>query len=223
VLASLPATALAAGAAAVAWPPLAAAAATPAGSNDAVLGSLRRLQKQQRLFGDEPPQSALQQRFEVAQAQLQRIQLLLKISQEEGQYDSARMKLREGAFKTLRLDLGYAQELTRVVPQQVGVARARPLVGSPGVAGDARKQTNQGVPQASHALAAHRQPSTRADLAQSHNAAPQAVREVIEGVERLDGALKRREPVEAVEGQISRLLGQLGGMVEAVARLDDLQ
>ncbi|GBF99206.1 hypothetical protein Rsub_12465 [Raphidocelis subcapitata] len=166
VLASLP---LAAVAAALASPPRAAAAPAAApGSNDAVLGSLRRLQKQQRLFGDEPPQSALQQRFEAAQAQLQRIELLLKISEDGGQYDSARLKLREGAFKTLRLDLGYAQELTRVVPQK-------------------------------------------------------AVREVIEGVEHLDGALKRREPTEEVRQQIARLSGLIGGVAEAVARLEDLQ
>jgi hypothetical protein len=52
---------------------------------------------------------------QAVQAQLQRCELLVRI----GQYDNARMQLREGAFKTLRLDLGYGQEMYRLVSQQV--------------------------------------------------------------------------------------------------------
>lgn len=44
-----------------------------------------------------------------------------------GQYDNARMQLREGAFKSLRMDLGYGQEMYRLVSQQVraGVSGCR--------------------------------------------------------------------------------------------------
>jgi len=96
--------------AAQAAPPL------PPGPNTAVLDSLRKLKKQERLFGEEDPRTALSQRFESVQAQLQRCQLLVKINQ----YDNARMQLREGAFKSLRMDLGYGQEMYRLVPEKVG-------------------------------------------------------------------------------------------------------
>ena len=135
------------------------AAAAPAGPNSAVLEDLKRLQKQQRMFGAEEPRAALAQRFEVrmahnlgarraqqqrhawqapppshflarprhraaplpppssqaVQAQLQRCELLVKINQ----YDNARMQLREGAFSKLRLDLGYGQEMYRLVSEKV--------------------------------------------------------------------------------------------------------
>jgi hypothetical protein len=54
-------------------------------------------------------------RAQAVQAQLQRCELLVKI----GQFDGARMQLREGAFKSLRLDLGYGQEMYRLVPEKV--------------------------------------------------------------------------------------------------------
>lgn len=53
------------------------------------------------------------------QQQLQRIELLVKLEQ----YDEARMALREGSFKSLRMDLGYGQEMYRAVKPQVRVWR----------------------------------------------------------------------------------------------------
>jgi hypothetical protein len=52
-----------------------------------------------------------------ASAQLQRFETLVRI----GQWDSARLQLREGAFKQLRLDLGYGQEAFRLITPQVGL------------------------------------------------------------------------------------------------------
>jgi hypothetical protein len=54
--------------------------------------------------------------------QLQRIELLVKIDQ----YDNARMALRQGSFQSLRMDLGYGQEMYRVVKPQVRGAGSCP-------------------------------------------------------------------------------------------------
>eukprot|EP00878_Enallax_costatus_P045602 GHUV01055024.1.p1 GENE.GHUV01055024.1~~GHUV01055024.1.p1 ORF type:complete len:153 (+),score=30.38 GHUV01055024.1:224-682(+) len=79
--------------------------------NTAILGDLKRLTKTKQRFGTQEPTSVLSGRFLDAQQQLQRIELLIKI----GQYDNARMQLREGSFKNLRMDLAFGQEMYRVV------------------------------------------------------------------------------------------------------------
>lgn len=58
-----------------------------------------------------------------AQQQLQRIELLVKI----GQYDNARMQLREGSFKSLRMDLAFGQEMYRIVKPEVTLSGADSL------------------------------------------------------------------------------------------------
>ncbi|KAI8466960.1 MAG: hypothetical protein J3K34DRAFT_47535 [Monoraphidium minutum] len=155
------AAALAALAAAAAPPPPARAAG---GGNAAVLEDLRRMNKEKRLYGLEDPGTALSQRLEAVQAQLQRCELLVKI----GQYDNARMQLREGAFKTLRMDLGYGQEMYRLVSQTMA-------------------------------------------------------RDVVEGVEKLDAALRRRDPPEAVAPMIAALQARVKDVGEAVERMADIK
>lgn len=57
-------------------------------------------------------------RLAVAQAaeqQLSRVELLVKLEQ----HDEARLVLRQGAFSSLRMDLGYGQEVFRVLQPQV--------------------------------------------------------------------------------------------------------
>eukprot|EP00878_Enallax_costatus_P039043 GHUV01044559.1.p1 GENE.GHUV01044559.1~~GHUV01044559.1.p1 ORF type:complete len:235 (+),score=31.06 GHUV01044559.1:213-917(+) len=83
--------------------------------NTAILGDLKRLTKTKQRFGTQEPTSVLSGRFLDAQQQLQRIELLIKI----GQYDNARMQLREGSFKNLRMDLAFGQEMYRVVKPEV--------------------------------------------------------------------------------------------------------
>ncbi|KAF6256027.1 hypothetical protein COO60DRAFT_1531399, partial [Scenedesmus sp. NREL 46B-D3] len=84
-------------------------------SNTAVLQSLKQLNKAKDRFGSQAPPAALNSRFMGATQQLQRIELLVKINQ----YDNARMALRQGSFQSLRMDLGYGQEMYRVVKPQV--------------------------------------------------------------------------------------------------------
>jgi hypothetical protein len=62
--------------------------------------------------------------LQAAQQQLRRIELLVKIQQ----YDTARLQLREGSFQTLRMDLGYGQEMYRVVSPTVSVLHANWLL-----------------------------------------------------------------------------------------------
>lgn len=83
--------------------------------NTAVVQSLRQLNKAKDRFGSQDPPAALSSRFTGALQQLQRIELLVKIDQ----YDNARMALRQGSFQSLRMDLGYGQEMYRVVKPQV--------------------------------------------------------------------------------------------------------
>ena len=61
-------------------------------------------------------------------AQLSRVELLVKL----GQYDEARLQLREGALSKVRMDLAYGQEVyTAITPQA-----SRRRLGSWGVAGE---------------------------------------------------------------------------------------
>lgn len=60
-------------------------------------------------MGVKDPTAALRQRLQSAQQQVQKIELLVKIEQ----YDSARLQLREGSMKSLRLDMAYGQEMYR--------------------------------------------------------------------------------------------------------------
>ena len=46
---------------------------------------------------------------------------------------------------------------------------------------------------------------------------------MVQGVERLDGALKRREPAEAIAPQVQRLQQQLRGIADAAARIEDVR
>eukprot|EP00882_Tetradesmus_deserticola_P023427 GHRQ01025493.1.p1 GENE.GHRQ01025493.1~~GHRQ01025493.1.p1 ORF type:complete len:205 (+),score=40.82 GHRQ01025493.1:554-1168(+) len=88
-------------------------------SNTAVMQSLRQLKRTKDRFSSQDPPAALSSRFTGALQQLQRIELLVKIDQ----YDNARMALRQGSFQSLRMDLGYGQEMYRVVTPQVREAR----------------------------------------------------------------------------------------------------
>jgi hypothetical protein len=85
-----------------------------------------------------PPSAPPPARPQAVQAQLQRCELLVKIKQ----YDSARMQLREGAFKTLRMDLAYlGQEMDRLVTQQ---ARGAPPAAAAAAAPHKRARARQG-------------------------------------------------------------------------------
>eukprot|EP00879_Flechtneria_rotunda_P014373 GHRR01015017.1.p1 GENE.GHRR01015017.1~~GHRR01015017.1.p1 ORF type:complete len:209 (+),score=62.14 GHRR01015017.1:150-776(+) len=128
--------------------------------NAAVLSDLRQLSKREKLFGSEQPTAALSSRLTAAVQQLQRIELLTKINQ----YDNARMLLRSGSFKTLRMDLGYGQEMYKVIQ-------------------------------------------------------PEAVRAVVDGIEQLDGQLKRREPLATIKPQLQQLQEQLTGLAHLMVEL----
>lgn len=148
--------------------------------------------------------------------------LLVRIKQ----YDSARMQLREGAFKSLRMDLGYGVELTRLVSQKVRACGGRgrsPCVHLPLASEQA----------AAAACWQRRSPlvSARPGSAQCTEALSlipgmmlieQDVREVVEGVERLDGALKRKEAPEALEPAIAKLGEQIAAIGAAVARMEEV-
>jgi hypothetical protein len=150
-------------------PPASLAVALPgipggaSGGNAAVLSDLKRLQRQQRVFGADDPARALADRFEAAQAQLKRVELLARA----GEYNNARLQLREGAFSKLRLDLAYGQEMYRLVPET-------------------------------------------------------AARELVESVERLDGALKRRAAPGDVKPIVERMAARLQDVAEAAARMRDI-
>ncbi|KAF8064635.1 hypothetical protein HT031_003436 [Scenedesmus sp. PABB004] len=129
--------------------------------NAAILSDLRRLSKATQRFGSqEAVTGGLAARFAAAAEQLGRIELLARA----GEYDNARLQLREGSFKSLRQDLAYGQELTRVV-------------------------------------------------------SPAVVREVVEGIERLDRQLKTREAPGAVRPVVAALEARLGELSEVVGSL----
>lgn len=106
-----------------------------------------------------PPPTTTQ----AAQAQLQRVALLARV----GEYDNARLQLRDGAFKTLRLDLGYGQDAFKLVD-------------------------------------------------------PKDARAVVERVEALDGALKRRAAPEALAPMFEDLTARLAAVGAAAARLEEV-
>lgn len=59
--------------------------------------------------------------------------------------------------------------------------------------------------------------------APTRDARSQMARDVVEGVERLDGALKRREPAEVVQPMIQRLQQGVKDVSVAVERIGDVR
>jgi hypothetical protein len=62
----------------------------------------------------------------------------------------------------------------------------------------------------------------RVDTHPTPSPPPQDAREVVQGVERLDGALKRREGPEVVSPIIQKISERLGELSVAAARLGDV-
>jgi len=76
---------------------------------------------------------------------------------------------------------------------------------------------------ASYALPRPCAPNQTCTTAHTQIAPAQTAREVVESVERLDGALKRREPAAAVQPLIDKLVGKLQEVGTAVARIDEVR